>query len=125
MRARLFPIDESNALPIVLDSYPVFLGAGENGRLEVSESASDSRRCQVQLEHGTLVANDLNSADGTWVNGESIERAPLMPGDKLQIGNRSLVVSYERLPGRTPPDVLYRSMTPAHIPSQIGQKAEV
>lgn len=113
MRARLFLLDDFHGVrPIVLDSYPVFLGVGEDGCLQVSESASDRRRCQVQLEQGTLVAIDLNSSDGIWVNGESIERAPLMPGDKIHIGRLSLVVSYERLTRHAPPDPLYRTLVP-------------
>jgi hypothetical protein len=121
MRARFYCIDDSpGTRPIVLDSYPVFLGVGGDGRLEVSESASGFRRCQVQLEEGTLVAIDLNSPEGTWVNGESIERAPLMPGDKLHIGGHSLVVSYERLTRQPPPDPLYRTLVPEPAVEEVA-----
>jgi pSer/pThr/pTyr-binding forkhead associated (FHA) protein len=119
MRARLFPLDDvPGHSPIVLDSYPVFLGMGDNARLQISESASSVRRCQIHLEHGTLVAIDLDSPEGTWVNGESIERAPLLPGDKLHIGPRAWMVSYERLTRRPPPEVLYRDLEPVAVPSK-------
>ncbi|MCA9068870.1 MAG: FHA domain-containing protein [Planctomycetaceae bacterium] len=109
MRARLFPVESTGHLtPIVVDTFPIFLGIGDDARLQVSECPSHTRRCQISLENGTLVAIDLDSPDGTWVNGESIERAPLMPGDKLLIGTRTLVISYERLTRRPPPDVFYR-----------------
>lgn len=123
MRARLYPIENLNGQsPLVLDSYPMFLGIGEDARLEVSECPSHTRRCQISLEHGTLVAVDLDSSAGTWVNGESIERAPLMPGDKLLIGTRTLMISYERLTRQPPPDVLYRSEVMARPASrEIGQ----
>jgi len=113
MRARLFP--QNHPTPIVLDAYPAFLGVGENTEIQVSESPSSTRRCQIQLENGILVVIDLNSEEGTWVNGESIERAPLMPGDKLSIGEVSLIVSYERLTRSTPPDVLYRTREPLGV----------
>ncbi len=87
MRARFYPLEcPPGQIPFVLDSYPVFLGIGDSGRLQVSEYASATRRCQIHLEHGTLVAIDLDSPEGTWVNGEPIERAPLLPGDKIHIG---------------------------------------
>lgn len=110
MRARLFPLDDlPGHAPFVLDFYPVFLGTGDHGKLQISEYASATRRCQIQLEHGTLVAIDLDSSEGTWVNGEPIERAPLLPGDRIHIGQSAFVVSYERLSRRPPPDVLYPS----------------
>ncbi len=113
MRARLFSTDDvRGASPIVLDSYPVFLGIGENAQLQVSEQASVSRRCQISLEHETLVAIDLDSPEGTFVNGECIKRSPLMPGDRLHIGEQAVVVSYERLTHRPPPEVLYRALEP-------------
>lgn len=123
MRARLFSIQDSRSVPpIVLDSFPIFLGIGENACLQVSECPSHTRRCQISVENGTLVAIDLDSPDGTWVNGESIERAPLMPGDRLDIGSQTLVISYERLTRRPPPDVFYRSEVMAKSePSQVIQ----
>ena len=120
MRARLFPLNDlPGPAPLVLDSYPVFLGVGDNGRLQVSESASATRRCQIHLEHGTLVAIDLDSSEGTWVNGEPIERAPLLPGDKIHIGPWAFMVSYERLTRVPPPEVLYQSRerTPVASPA--------
>jgi pSer/pThr/pTyr-binding forkhead associated (FHA) protein len=122
MRARLFPLDAGPGLAaVVLDSYPVFLGIGDNGGLLISESASASRRCQIHLEHGTLVAIDLDSSEGTWVNGESIERAPLLPGDKLHIGQRAFVISYERLTLRPPPETLYRSSEKIPVANPAGK----
>lgn len=120
MRARLFPLDDGPGWPpIVLDSYPVFLGMGEDDRLRISEHASATHRCQIHLEHGTLVAIDLDSSEGTWVNGESIERAPLLPGDKLHIGCVALMVSYERLTRAPAPEVLYRSTATASSPGKV------
>jgi pSer/pThr/pTyr-binding forkhead associated (FHA) protein len=122
MRARLFLLgDTPSPSPIVLDSYPVFLGIGDNAQLQISEYASAARRCQIHLEHGTLVAIDLDSPEGTWVNGECIERAPLLPGDKLHIGPRSMMVSYERLSRLPPPEVLYRSFAESPVPGEFSQ----
>ena len=126
MRARLFPMDDSRGQsPVVLDSFPVILGIGDDAQLQISEEAAAAPYCQIDMEQGTLVAVDLDSPGGTWVNGESIQQAPLMPGDKLVIGHSSLVVSYERLTRRPPPDVLYRSVSQVPVASKVGEEAEL
>jgi pSer/pThr/pTyr-binding forkhead associated (FHA) protein len=52
--------------------------------------------CRVTaLEDGELEIRDLESTNGTYVNGLRIETARLQPGDKLQVGRVELVVLKE------------------------------
>jgi pSer/pThr/pTyr-binding forkhead associated (FHA) protein len=44
---------------------------------------------------GVLVARDLDSTNGTYVNGFRISESHLMPGDKLTMGKRTFMVYYE------------------------------
>jgi pSer/pThr/pTyr-binding forkhead associated (FHA) protein len=43
------------------------------------------------LADGSLEVRDLESTNGTFVNGERIETVLLVPGDRLQIGRVELV----------------------------------
>src|SRR5688500_19065415 len=43
------------------------------------------------LPGGDLEVRDLESTNGTFVNGQRIEAARLVPGDRLQIGRVELV----------------------------------
>jgi pSer/pThr/pTyr-binding forkhead associated (FHA) protein len=43
------------------------------------------------LPDGTLEVRDLESTNGTFVNGARIERARLQAGDRLQVGRIELV----------------------------------
>jgi pSer/pThr/pTyr-binding forkhead associated (FHA) protein len=43
------------------------------------------------LPDGGLELRDLDSTNGTFVNGERIETRLLMPGDRMQIGRVELV----------------------------------
>lgn len=43
------------------------------------------------LPNGELEVLDLNSTNGTFVNGDRIENAVLTPGDRLQVGRVELV----------------------------------
>ena len=47
------------------------------------------------LAGGELEVRDLESTNGTYVNGERIETARLAPGDRLQVGRVQLVALRE------------------------------
>ena len=47
------------------------------------------------LPDGELEVRDLDSTNGTFVNGERGDRARLADGDRLQVGRLELVVSRE------------------------------
>jgi pSer/pThr/pTyr-binding forkhead associated (FHA) protein len=47
------------------------------------------------LPSGELEVSDLESTNGTFVNGKRIERARVAPGDRIQIGRLELVASKE------------------------------
>ena len=47
------------------------------------------------LAGGELEVRDLESTNGTYVNGERIETARLAPGDRLQVGRVELVALRE------------------------------
>jgi hypothetical protein len=59
--------------------------------------------CRVQCEiSGTLLVRDLDSRNGTLVNGQYIEAAHLLPGDRLTVGLTSFEVRYKRRQRRSP-----------------------
>jgi hypothetical protein len=88
--------------------YPVYPGRNVVGRfadkpvdidltgLEPEGQVWSSRQhAAVTLDRGMLVVEDLNSLNGTWVNGARIRAGaalPLKPGDVLQIGVAQLRV---------------------------------
>jgi pSer/pThr/pTyr-binding forkhead associated (FHA) protein len=45
------------------------------------------------LPDGSLEVEDLDSTNGTLVNGQRVTRASLSPGDRLQLGRLELVVT--------------------------------
>jgi pSer/pThr/pTyr-binding forkhead associated (FHA) protein len=47
------------------------------------------------LPGGELEVRDLNSTNGTFVNGERIENARLASGDRLQVGRVELVALWD------------------------------
>lgn len=47
------------------------------------------------LPSGELAVEDLESTNGTFVNGTRIQHARIAPGDRIQIGRLELVASKE------------------------------
>src|SRR5262245_21887472 len=59
----------------------------------IVEAALVSRvHCRLTaLPGGQLEVRDLESTNGTYVNGQRVEVAQLAPGDRLQVGRMELV----------------------------------
>jgi hypothetical protein len=55
------------------------------------------RHCLLDLQSRGISVLDLNSTNGTFVNGILVRDAPLKPGDKLELGPCSFAVNREAL----------------------------
>lgn len=63
------------------------VGRGEDCHLRPKSDVISRRHCAILVEHGNVIVRDLQSRNGTFVDGERIEDdRVLKPGDKLQIG---------------------------------------
>ena len=59
----------------------------------VVDAALVSRlHCQLAAGAGEIEATDLKSTNGTYVNGERVDRATLRDGDRLRVGAGVLLV---------------------------------
>jgi diguanylate cyclase (GGDEF)-like protein len=54
----------------------------------IEDSAVSRRHATILLHEGMYYVSDLNSANGTFVNGTRVNRTPLQNGDRIQIGPR-------------------------------------
>jgi pSer/pThr/pTyr-binding forkhead associated (FHA) protein len=63
-------------------------------------SAEVSRRhCLLRVREGYVTVEDLNSCNGTQLNGEAVQgRQVVRPGDRLRVGPVTLVVEYQLTP---------------------------
>lgn len=94
--------------------YPVYPGRNVIGRfadrpVDIDLTAiepdgqvwSSRRHACLTLDKGLLVVEDLNSLNGTWVNGSRLRAGgalPLKAGDVIQIGVAQLRVDVEAAP---------------------------
>jgi pSer/pThr/pTyr-binding forkhead associated (FHA) protein len=45
------------------------------------------RHCVLTKDGGEVVVRDLGSTNGTWINGQRVERGRLKPGDEMSIAH--------------------------------------
>jgi len=62
------------------------LGRSSSCDLVLPDDTISRRHAEIALRGGVCVIRDLGSANGTWVNGRSVERTRLRRGDELRLG---------------------------------------
>ena len=86
------------------------IGRVEDNTFHIADPSISSHHCEVQLRGSDIVIRDLNSTNGTFINGNKIEESVLKPGQTLRLGQVELKLEAEGTttsappaPGSTPP----------------------
>ena len=66
------------------------IGRVEDNTFQIAESSVSSHHCEVLLRGSDVVIKDLNSTNGTFINGEPITESVLKPGQTLRLGQVEL-----------------------------------
>src|SRR5437763_5086770 len=88
-RRRVFSIREPGGV----------LGRARGCAVRIPSAEVSRRHCRLRLEDGLVYVEDLDSVNGTRLNGEFVyERTLVRPGDTLKLGPVAFVVEYELTP---------------------------
>ena len=63
------------------------VGRLEDNAFQISEQSVSSHHCELLLKGSDVIVRDLNSTNGTYINGEKISEKVLKPGQILRLGN--------------------------------------
>ena len=97
MKAKLIGLDSHGpAIHIVLDTLPVVIGRNPEADVRVDDRWISRVHCEIGELDGPLVVRDLDSRNGTAVNGQYITESHLLPGDRLTVGLTTFEVQYQR-----------------------------
>jgi pSer/pThr/pTyr-binding forkhead associated (FHA) protein len=66
------------------------IGRVEDNTFQIAESSVSSHHCEILLKGNDVVVKDLNSTNGTFINGERVTEAPLRAGQTLRLGQVEL-----------------------------------
>lgn len=92
----------------------ITVGRTPDNRIHIPDNSVSSHHAELVLEGADYVVKDLESTNGTRINGEKITTGPLRRGDLLRLGNVEL--GYE---SETEPVVV--SLPPLHAGIPLDQ----
>jgi hypothetical protein len=77
---------------VPLGSRPVTIGRAPDNDIPIDNLAVSNYHARVYVEAGSLVVEDLNSLNGSFLNDIRVERAMLKDGDSILIGKHRILV---------------------------------
>jgi len=85
---------EAPEIALELEGSPASIGRDRDADLCLDECHVSRQHCELQRVDGGVVVRDMDSKNGTYVNGLKVSEAVLKPGDKLTVGVISFIVDY-------------------------------
>jgi len=62
------------------------VGRLEDNAFQIAEASVSSHHCEIILRGSEVLVRDLNSTNGTFINGEQIKEGVVKPGQILRLG---------------------------------------
>ena len=83
----------------VLEKDEVTVGRGSGNDVRIHDGKISKEHCALSIVRGRsgverIGIRDLGTTNGTYVNGEPVSQATLKAGDKIQVGDTVLQLSY-------------------------------
>jgi len=89
---KLSPLGGGDIIPLIKDR--LLVGRRESCDIILRFANISAHHCQLFVDRGYWFAKDLNSRNGTKVNGKRITRKRIDPGDTLSFAKHSFTVNY-------------------------------
>jgi hypothetical protein len=100
------------------------IGRVDDNTFQIAEASVSSHHCEILLRGTDVVVRDLNSTNGTFINGEKISEAVLNPGQTLRLGQVELRLEGEgAAAGSAPPPAT--GVAPAAAPQKKTEQTAV
>lgn len=74
------------------------IGRVDDNTFQIAEASVSSHHCEVFLRGSDVVVKDLNSTNGTFLNGEKVSEVVLKPGQTLRLGQVELRLETDGAP---------------------------
>ena len=74
------------------------IGRVDDNTFQIADPSVSSHHCEVLLRGTDVVIHDLNSTNGSFINGEKVSESVLRPGQTLRLGQIELQLLTEGMP---------------------------
>src|SRR5678815_3008098 len=74
------------------------VGRVEDNTFQIAEPSVSSHHCEVLLRGAEVIVRDLESTNGTFINGEKISERELKPGQVLRLGQVEMRLEADTTP---------------------------
>src|SRR3954466_11211165 len=79
------------------------VGRVEDNTFQIPEPSVSSHHCEILMRGSDVVVHDLNSTNGTFINGEKVTESVLKPGQTLRLGQIEMRLETGAAPGPAAP----------------------
>ena len=115
---------------LVIPEDVIVIGRDSECQIRLNSEDVSRRHCQISVTDSQIVARDLGSRNGTFVNELAIEQeTPLTPGDQVRVGplilqipggEKNVSKKEKADPGGTSDDDIANWLTPEDAESSAG-----
>jgi diguanylate cyclase (GGDEF)-like protein len=72
-------------------SGTLVIGRASDADVRIEGPGISRHHARVRIGGGAVEFEDLNSTNGSFINGQRVERRELLPGDKIQLGSGTIL----------------------------------
>jgi pSer/pThr/pTyr-binding forkhead associated (FHA) protein len=102
----------SKARAVDVDRALVTIGRAPSNDIVLTDGRVSARHAQIERQGNRASIRDLQSTNGTYVNGQRIADAhPLAPGDTIRLGRTAWVVEAAQAPARPAAAIAHLTVT--------------
>ncbi len=79
--------DEEKKHHIRLENHPITVGRSSKSFVKIKSTTASGIHCHFYIKDHKVIVKDLESKNGTFINGYKITESYIYIGDKVKIGN--------------------------------------
>jgi adenylate cyclase len=102
MFGQLIPVGGGDSIPLLKDK--LLVGRRSSCDITLDFPNVSSHHCQLEMVNGYWHVHDLNSRNGTKVNGERVLERFIQPGDTIAFAKHRFEINYTPDPSQPPPE---------------------